>query len=90
MSGGTIHNERFHGPEKRQDKIDPGNILALPGSIPIRPDGMPAGGVGAFYSAFIRMPSLWAENSGAYMHWNVVMPFEKSPAWLTRRSYSNT
>ena len=37
---------------------------------------------------FTRNPSLCDENSGAYMHIAVVTPLLKSPAWVTRRSYS--
>ncbi len=29
-----------------------------------------------------------AMNSGAYMHWMVLRPLEKWPAWLTQRSLS--
>lgn len=42
------------------------------------------------YSTLTRTPSEWLENSGAYMHWSVVIPFEKSPRWLTTSGYSNT
>ena len=42
------------------------------------------------YFTFTRNPSLCAENSGAYMHCIVAMPFEKSPALVTNIGYSNT
>jgi hypothetical protein len=42
------------------------------------------------YSTFTLIPSEWLENSGAYIHWMVVMPLEKSPFCETRKGYSNT
>jgi len=42
------------------------------------------------YSTFTRTPSECALNSGAYIHWMVVMPLEKSPVWEARSVYSKT
>ena len=42
------------------------------------------------YSTVTRIPSEWEVNSGAYMHWMVVMPLEKSPFWVANIVYSNT
>jgi len=42
------------------------------------------------YSTFTLIPSEWEVNSGAYMHWMVVMPAEKSPLRLTLSGYSKT
>jgi hypothetical protein len=43
-----------------------------------------------FYSIRTRTPFEWLENSGAYMHCAVVIPFEKSPRSATTSGYSNT
>ncbi len=46
---------------------------------------------GALYFPMVsRTPSECAANSGAYIHWMVVMPLEKSPLWAARSGYSNT
>lgn len=42
------------------------------------------------YSTFTLMPSEWEVNSGAYIHWIVVIPFEKFPLWVTNMGYSKT
>jgi hypothetical protein len=44
----------------------------------------------SLYSTTILTPSEWLANSGAYMHWMLVIPFEKVPLWVTFIGYSNT
>ena len=39
---------------------------------------------------FIITLPLWLLNSGAYIHWIVVMPLLKLPACVTKTGYSNT
>ena len=48
-----------------------------------------------FYSFFpyftsILIPSLWLVNSGAYIHWMVVIPLLKLPLCCTLSGYSKT
>jgi hypothetical protein len=42
------------------------------------------------HSTFTLIPSEWLANSGAYMHWMVVKPLEKSPFSETLSGYSKT
>ena len=45
---------------------------------------------GLVYFTSRRIPWECEENSGAYMHWMLLIPLLKSPFWATRTGYSKT